>query len=303
MQQFKALKKVTFILGFFLVTSSFFTGSCVISNNQEKNTEIEIKAEAVPEGICITFKNIPHDSTRLNINLMDMDDYFYPDFNGGSYTASAEISGNLLEQVKQTGKVIFPFTQIGHTYEIFVSFSYFYLNNEGILVDFDRRPHSVILNITAENGIYYNNDVCLDVKKNYTGVTLSSEPAFSSPVNNGLPQYNYSINILRIISDNERERMIIGDGNTADLLHWDFEPEVSVFLKNRYYSWYYTDFLQQEGEIIAHWYDEPLSYEAIEWFNSCGGLTAYVSAFCNLIYDNISWKVEIAKSPVFVYSL
>jgi hypothetical protein len=34
-----------------------------------------------------------------------------------------------------------------------------------------------------------------------------------------------------------------------------------------------------------------------------GNYTAYVTAYRNVIYDNVTWAVEIAKTPEFIYSL
>jgi len=279
------------------------TFSCNVSDNQEKKAKVSVKAETIPEGICLSFKNIPHDSTRLSIGFMDMDDKFFPKTGGREYTAFAEISGILLDNVKQTGKVIFPFVRKGHKYNIFTSFKYDYINDEGIHVNFDVKPSTVIIDFTVKNGIYFNNKVALDVNKNYTGVTLSHEPVFSLPVKNDIPKYNYSVEISRTVSENESFGMTIGDRNEADFLHWDFKPIVSGVIKDDYYIWYYRDFLKQEGDIIVHWENEPLSDKVINWFNKLGQHTAYVTAFSNLIYDDISWKVEIAKSPVFDFYL
>jgi hypothetical protein len=286
------------IFSFVLVTFS-----CTISDNQDKKSKVAVKAEAIPEGICLNFKNIPHDSTRLSIGFMDMDDTFFPRTGSREYTAFAEISGNLLDNVKQTGKVIFPFVRKGHKYNIFTSFKYDYFNDEGIHVNFDVKPSTVIIDFTAENGININNEVALDVNKNYTGVTLSHEPIFSLPVKNDIPKYNYSVEISRTVSENESFGMTISDRNEANFLHWNFKPIVSGVIKDDYYIWYYRDFLKQEGDIIVHWENEPLSDKVINWFNKLGQHTAYVTAFSNLIYDNISWKVEIAKSPVFDFYL
>ena len=175
------------------------TFSCTISDNQDKKSKVAVKAEAIPEGICLSFKNIPHDSTRLSIGFMDMDDAFFPKTGSREYTAFAEITGKLLDNVKQTGKVIFPFVREGHKYNIFISFKYDYFNDEGIHVNFDVKPSTVIIDFTAENGFYFNNEVTLDVNKNYTSVTLSCEPIFSLPVKNDIPKYNYSVEISRIV--------------------------------------------------------------------------------------------------------
>ena len=298
MHLLKSLTAVALIFSFVLV----FLG-CTVSDNQDKKAKVAVKAEAIPEGICLSFKNIPHDSTRLSIGFMDMDDPFFSKAGSREYTATAEITGNLLDNVKQTGKVIFPFVRKGHKYNIFTSIKYDYINDEGIYVNFDVKPSTVIIDFTTENGIYFYNEVTLDVNKNYTVVTLSHEPVFSLPVKNDIPKYNYSVEISRIVSENESFGMTIGDRNEADFLHWNFKPLVSGVIKDNYYIWYYRDFLKQEGDIIVHWENEPLSDKVINWFNKLGQHTAYVTAFCNLIYDDISWKVEIAKSPEFKFYL
>jgi len=298
MHLLKSLTAVILILGLVQV---FF--SCNVSNKQDKNSGISVMAEAVSDGICLNFKNIPNDSTRLSIGFIDMDDEFFPKTGGREYTAFAEINGNLLVNIKQTGKVIFPFVREGHKYNIFASFKYDYFNDEGIHVNFDVKPSTVIIDFTAKNGIYFDNEVNLVVNKDYSSVTLSGEPVFSLPVRYDIPKYNYSVNISRVTSEDESFGMMIGDRNEADFLYWNFKPAVISVIKNDYYIWYYRDFLKQEDDIIVHWENEPLSDKIITWFNNLGQHTAYVTAFCNIIYDDISWKVEIAKSPVFEFYL
>jgi len=65
---------------------------------------------------------------------------------------------------------------------------------------------------------------------------------------------------------------IFADNLFHDELTWNFEPEISDYIK--------------EGSQIKNGVNYP----------------AYFTARSNVIYDNITWSVEIAKSKKFNYS-
>jgi len=159
---------------------------------------------------------------------------------------------NVIEHVRQTGTVTFPFVQTGRKYEITAIFS----NGNDIV-------KSVKTECVADGGIYLNRDITINMNNARSGFALSSKPAFTSDVH--LEQMHYFI----VIHKGDYTEAITSD-KTNDLF-WNFEPKFSEHLK--------------EAGVAK------------------GDYPAYVGASLNIIYDNISWLIDIAKTPVFIYSL
>jgi hypothetical protein len=260
MKQIKTLMAVLFIFGFAL---AFF--GCATSKSYQ-SVDIGLKAETVPEGICLTFDYIPPETTRLFIGVEKGE--HSPPANPHSVIFSySSIMGGSLEQVKKTGRIVFPIVQSGETYNISV-----HLNKEGYQ-PIEGIPEWINTECTAGNGIYFNKNIELKLNNAHTTVTLSSEPKFSSKVI--FDTYKYSYNITIIQKHTETEVLSMGGAagdHTTNALRWAFEPD-------------WTNLLNKEKSLES------------------GSYPAYVTAFCNIIYDNIKWYVEIAKTPEFTYSL
>ena len=126
----------------------------------------------------------------------------------------------------------------------------------------------VYVRCIADRGICFNNEIDLSLNAAQTGVTLSGEPEFSAEVHFAPNKYSYSATIKTA----EDWSVGIGDNKSAGGLTWDFEPGLSNELR-------LGDYLES------------------------GSYSAYVTAFCNLIYGSLSWSVEIAKSREFIFSL
>jgi len=116
----------------------------------------------------------------------------------------------------------------------------------------------------AKNGVNLN-EITLDLNSSNTGVTLSGKPAFTSNIKYEIQ--NMSYNIVICTEDNWHA---IASDKTNDL-SWEFEPKFSESLK-----------------II----DIPK-----------GDYPSYAGVNLNVIYNKISWIIEIVKSPIFTYSL
>jgi len=124
--------------------------------------------------------------------------------------------------------------------------------------------HWVFTECTPYSGIYYKDGISLSLNKNNTGVTLSAEPVFSAKVQYAPQKYSY------VASIEAGEGSAIGYGDKdVNALTWNFAnmPE----------------------ELKDHL--------------SSGNYPAYIRAFCNIVHDNLSWMIEIAKSDVFTVSL
>jgi len=248
MCQLKFFRIISLFLGF-----AMFIFSCT-TNKTKKSVNIGLNVETVSEGICITFDNIPIETDRINIFFFNgIENSDKPHDNNSSMS---EINGDVLKYIKKTRKVIFPFVQKGQNYTIWISFSSKQRFIDGLANIYSRE-------CIANNGIYFNDGIKLELNKNNSNVTLSSEPKFSKEVQFAPYKYEYTLSLGPYKYDREK---------ITNELQWNFEPEITNDLKESKYL-------------------------------ESGNYSAYATVYCNIIYDNITWKVEIAKSLEFIYIL
>jgi hypothetical protein len=240
------------------------TFACATSKSHQ-STNISLKAETVPEGISLTFDYIPPETTYMFIGIKKGLEKSPPANPHNAVFNSSGIRGESLEQVKRARRIVFPIVQSGEAYAISVHFAKEgYQPIEGI-------PEWINTECIAGNGIYFDSNIKLKLDDTQTTVTLSSEPVFSSEVVFDTYKYSYNITIIEKYTETE----IISSGgcfgdHTTNALKCVFEPE-------------WTNHLNEENYLVS------------------GSYPAYVTAFCNIIYDNIKWFVEVAKTPEFVY--
>ena len=263
MQHFKALRTISLILGFALVTFGCATGKNQVSDFP---SDIEISAETVPEGIRLTFSNysnIPMEIDRLTVVFTDWIGIEEPDWENNDPLNIMNLIGNrrvsltwenVIEQVRQTGTVTFPFVQSGHKYSIM---AVFYNEKDG------RSASPIFTECIADIGIYLNKNISLNMNNDRTSLALSGEPAFTTDVQFGELKVLYNI----IIHKGDYTEAFT---NYTDDLFWNFEPS-------------FSEYLTKEG--VAN-----------------GNYPAIAGANVNIIHDNISWLLEIAHTPVFTYS-
>jgi hypothetical protein len=276
MQHFKTLKTrtkfaISLILGLCFALVTF---GCNASEDQVSNfSGIEISAVTVPEGIRLTFSNysnIPTEMDSLTISFISWSGNEEPDWETNdqlgimnllSNRFVAQTWENVIEQVRQTGTITFPFIQSGQKYNIMAIFVDDELVNEKL---YDSRGITTLYTkCVADGGIYLNKNISLNMNNDRTGVTLSSEPAFTSDVQFGEHKILYSI----IIDKGDYTKAIT---NYTDDLFWNFEPG-------------FSEYLTKEGVVNG-------DYPAIS------------GADLHIIHDNISWIIDIAHTPVFTYS-
>lgn len=224
---------------------------CVSNKAVSQNNIIGLKAKNAPEGIALTFDHIPSETTRLFIHLLEITE------TENAIPVFADVRGTLLEQVKETGKVVCPFVQNGHKYIIGVSFDVGNKNDP---------QNWVNIEITANNGIHTLNEIALKLNDSKTGVTLSAEPVFSRNVQYASQKFHY---IVTVKADNNS---LIGYGQFKDELEWEFLPSMLEGYKR-------------------------------DNIHISGNLPAYVTAYCNLNYNNILWTVGVVNSKEFIVSL
>jgi len=260
---------------------SLVTFGCATGKNQVTGAVFGFTAEAVPEGLLLSFNNIPPDSIRLFISVHSWGDKeelenghdivsSYADIRDASFSRGG-IHSLQLEKVKETGKVIFPIVQPGQKYYISA------MVQTKADIDNDVIPIFIDKEIIAENGIYFNKEhVTLELNNTNSAVTLLSEPLFSSDVIFNTQKYDFSVTIIA------KENGSIGLGThhipaglSSDGLSWVFEPYMTENLK-----------INNGG-----------------WLESDNYYPAWVKVYVNIIHDNIIWSVEIAKTPEFNFTL
>jgi hypothetical protein len=212
-----------------LVSSRLATGAA--GKNQVSDfSDFEISTEAVPESILITFSNIPPEIKELGISVFDW---------GGSRDAVIKIWDsreplaivnslsniyghltyeNIIERVRQTGTITFPFVQSGHKYAISAVFA----NNK--LPVSESIVKAVYTECVANGGIYLDKYITLNMNDTHTSVVLSNEPAFTQDIQFELQKKQYAI----IIHKGDYTEAIT---SYTDDLSWDFEPQFSEHLK------------------------------------------------------------------------
>ena len=280
MQYFKALRTISLILCFVLVTFG-----CATGKNQISDTDFGLTAETVPEGILLTFSNIPSDATHLwvFVNSWNGTDDSISSYAAITNTSVKELarSAQQLEKVKQTGQIIFPIVQEGLKYSISANVynqqEWELFLNERTVENF--RFRSAETECIGKNGIYFDRDLInLALNDTNSAVTISSEPVFSSAITFDTQKYSFNVNIMipEIGSIGVGEHQT-PNGLSADGLTWTFEPQMTLNIKGDSA----TMNLLENGTYYSAW----------------------AKAMVNVIYDDINWSIEIAKSPEFTYSL
>ena len=120
---------------------------------------------------------------------------------------------------------------------------------------------------TAGDGIRPINNISLVLNENNSGVILSAPPVFSSGVVHDTNKYMYQATI-----EIDKTRSIGYGENSTDALSWTFMPKMTEDFKN-------------------------------EGIHQTGDFSAFVTFFCNLVHDNITWMVGVAQTERFTIRL
>ena len=276
----KALRVISLFFVFALVSFS-----CVTGKNLVKNAEFAIHAEAVQEGILISFKNIPADASHMWIGINTVDENVDPESPHSIISSYAAITNTSemdwvnsslqLEKIKQTGNIIFPYVNPGKNYHISAYIYTLQEREQDIRADESLQRQWANTEVTVKNGIYFNrDDVRLEMNNDNSAVTLSSQPVFPSDVTFADQMYRFSF-IIQV----EGGAISVGDhhipeGLSPDGLTWVFEPQMS------------NDNLKGEP-----WLEEGVDY--LTW----------AAAYINIIYDEIIWSINIANTPLCKFRL
>ena len=281
MHRLRALRAIFLLLFFVLV----LFGCATTGRDQAASADFGMTVTAVPQGILLTFSNIPDDAVRLFVSVSSWGN---AEEAAGSYdivSAHADIVDESffsaipsfqLGRVKETGRVVFPIVQAGQRYRVSAMIA-------------TRRGHELMMRgvsyqvpwieaeVVAEGGVYFNrSDVAIALNHTNSVATITSEPVFTSDLTFHAQKYGFAVTV----AVGELSSIGLGDhhipyGLSADGLAWTFEPQMT----------------------------ENLAKDAGEWLESGVPHPAWVTAYVNIIYDDITWSVEIAKTPQFAFSL
>ena len=229
MHYFKALRGRTWFAISLILCLAMLTFGCSKKNQASDFSNIKISAKTVPEGICVTFSNyskysdIPPEIDNLKIVFYDWGENGEPDWNNMDMSASfnyfhdyfrESFCENAIEQVRKSGKVIFPFVKKGHKYTINVLF----ITGKDIV-------KKISAECVADKGIYLNENITIDLNNAHTGVTLSGNPAFTPDIKPESQKMSYNI----VICTDDYWHAIASE--KTDDLTWNFEPRFSEYLK------------------------------------------------------------------------
>jgi len=280
MHHFRVSSVITILFCFVLLTFG-----CTTTRNQRNNTEFGITAAAVPEGILISFRNIPIDASHMWVNISTVNGAEDPESPRSIISSYAAITNTQemdwidsslqLEKLRETGTMLFPFVEPGKKY--YVSVDVYTLLERKQFISYDENPQwsSANTEVIAKNGIYFNrDDVRLELNNDNTAITLTYQPVFSSEVIFADQMYRFGFTVQ--IGD---ASLGVGDhhipeGLSSDGLTWVFEPQMSTFNL-------------RSGD----WLEEGVNYPA------------WASAFVNIIHDEIIWSINIANTPMSNFSL
>ncbi|MCL2722442.1 MAG: hypothetical protein FWD47_14020 [Treponema sp.] len=284
MYYFKALWKISILL-----ISALFIFGCVTSENQTKNAEFSMSAESVPEGILLTINNIPADVSYMWLHVTsfikeeeliegpyDMRTSF-ASITDGDNNAWYSSTFNL-ETIKKTGKILFPVFDPGvkHLFSVHVYNEQEFYNRSKIE---NFIPRFTEVEFIPNNSILSNrDDVKIFLNETFSVVSIITEPLFSSELIFDDQKYNFGVNIFL----DDGKGIGIADyhfetGVSPDRLSWEFEPLVTNTLRE---------------DVVC-----------MDWLESSTSNTAWAEVRVNIISGGVRWSIEIAKSPLFSYSL
>jgi len=216
--QWKICLNIVFIFIFF---------SCTINETKYIRADTSMRAVAVHKGINLHFNNIPTDTTRVYIEYYDWGGKDNPiDYYEGTTNYAYIRDTQEIERIKETQTLTLPFVKAGRKYKIC---TVFFLTKEGETQTQDNMPILLETECIADNGIFLQEYMNLNLNDTQTSVALSSKLQFSSEVQFASVDISYRMTLLYSMSENgfatiSYSDTILGSNLFSDGLTWDFEP-------------------------------------------------------------------------------
>jgi len=272
MHHLRVLRIISLIFIFTLLALS-----CATSKNQ---ANFRISAKAVPEGILISFKNIPAETSHMWIGISTVDDTEDPESPHSLISSFAALTNTdemnwvgsslQLEKVKQTGTILFPYVEPGKSYH--VSAYIYTLQEREQFMKGNENSHQQWANaeVTANSGTYIdNNNVKFELSNDKSAVTLSSLPVFPQGITFADQIYSYAYTIQVDGGSLGVGDHHIPEGLSPDGLTWVFEPQMSTVNLSS-----------------GNYLEKGVAYPA------------WATAYVNILYDEILWCISIAKTEL-----
>jgi len=272
MKHFKALGIISLFLGFSIVnfgcTLNKFASSNLTANKNHVYTlaDISVSAQPVPKGILVTFSNfsnIPQDIDTLRVTFSDCGKNSEPDWRKMDRVTTFKYLHDYYYN-SYSENILLQVRKTGKVVFPFVETGHKY-SISAIFIDKKGFVKSMDANCIANGGIYINKNLDISLNRAHTGISLSSKPTFAPNTKVEIKKLTY-----HIVSCTDGFLSAIGSDSTDDLV-WEFEPK---FRKQ----------LRENGL-------------------TKGNYPTYVGANINIVHNHVSWVLEIAKSPIFTYSL
>ena len=271
MYKFFILLISIFIFTQFIGCSNKLSNQYISENEENIYYTPPINLQNIPSGILISLNRIPDDIISIHVEISNWGDKVYtyqnndypPNYQDMITSSYSMITGNALENIKQSNKIIFPFVKTGEIYNVMVTYSI--PNYSCASSPFER--------IIADNGIYFEKDIELVLNDENTSVRLSEEPKFSSNVGYNIISQYFSFSLY-----NEIMSSTLGSISTENnkILSWDFEPSIR---------------------------EQINIYNGTEGVRKKGNYNAYIGYSMIIINDNIEWYNYFIKSPKFTYTI
>jgi hypothetical protein len=250
-----------------ILSLSLVTFGCSTSSNQVITlSDIRISAQAVPKGILVNFSNfsnIPQDVDILRVTFSDCGKNSEPDWRKMDRVATFKYLHDYYYN-SHSENIIKQIRKTGKVVFPFVESGHKY-SISAIFIDKTGFVKSIDTDCIADGGLYINRNINLALNRTRTGISLSSKPTFAPDAKVEVKKLTY-----HIVSCTGEFLSAIGSDFTDDLF-WEFEPKFKKQLK--------------ENGLTK------------------GNYQTYVGANLNIVHNNVSWIMEIAKSPIFTYSL
>ena len=269
MQKLKVLRKRTLVgISSVLVIALVigFMAVRLVYGNRQTNINFWVNAETVPDGILLTFSNIPEDTVHINVSLRDVT---RNDYRKAYFDSAIDLEGNDLVKLREIKTLLCPFVKNGHEYTIVINYWH-----EGWDTEEYKGDTQFIINSFAGGGISPMNNPLLCFNEENKILVLSEKPIFSEGV-------TYTQEYSK---------------NTSLYFYFCVGVENNI-VKKEDDRIYYGSIINHSDELICDVSDIYDKYNGNEQFIISGIMG------CKINYKDLQWVVGIANTEEITVSL